>query len=174
MNPCPIVMQLPPFIAWAIQGNPRDEVLMASVQRELEVRLPVTPNSMVHESDIKICWIGPRSWLMIFAPTVQTSRSWETRAKATSIAANGGALFDVSAARIAYEVSGPMSTELLARHCPLDFDTASFPCGTVAQSLLGRVHTLFIRSDETRFTVMVARSFAADSLRLLLEHAQLD
>jgi len=83
-----------------------------------------------------------------------------------------GALFDVSASRVAWTVSGPHAATVLAKSCPLDFHPRAFAAGTCAQSLLGHVNALFIKDDDTpTFTVMVARSYARDAFYALTESA---
>jgi sarcosine oxidase subunit gamma len=78
--------------------------------------------------------------------------------------AAGGALFDVSASRVAYVVDGPRAVDVLATGCPLDFDPRLFGAGQCRQSLYGRVPALFYRQATTpACTVLVARSFARDT-----------
>jgi sarcosine oxidase subunit gamma len=80
----------------------------------------------------------------------------------------GGALFDLSASRVAFVVSGNNAATVLAKGCPLDFHARAFPAGRCAQSLLGRINAFIWRPDaKTAFTVMVARSFAHDTWRTL-------
>jgi sarcosine oxidase subunit gamma len=77
--------------------------------------------------------------------------------------AAGGALFDVSASRVAYVIDGSRAVDVLAAGCPLDFDPRVFGAGQCRQSLYGRVPALFYRHGETSAcTMLVARSFARD------------
>ncbi len=77
--------------------------------------------------------------------------------------AAGGALFDVSASRVAYVIDGSRAVDVLAAGCPLDFDPRVFGAGQCRQSLYGRVPALFYRHGETpACTMLVARSFARD------------
>ena len=80
----------------------------------------------------------------------------------------GGALFDVSASRVAWVLSGPSATDVLAKGCPLDFHRRAFSVGACAQSVYGHVEVLVAMRDETpTFTLMVERSFARDVDRAL-------
>ena len=77
--------------------------------------------------------------------------------------AAGGALFDVSASRVAWTMSGPRAADVLAKGCPLDFHPRAFAAGSCAQSVFGHVNALIDRrDDDPTFTMMVARSFARD------------
>ena len=80
----------------------------------------------------------------------------------------GGALFDVSASRIAWALSGPHATDVLAKGCPLDFHSRAFGVGACAQSVYGHINVLVEKRNEApTFTLMVARSFARDVGRTL-------
>ena len=85
--------------------------------------------------------------------------------------AAGGALFEVSASRVAYAVRGPRAADVLAAGCPLDFHARAFPVGACAQSVLARVNALCWRSAADVFVVLVARSFGRDVWHGLCESA---
>ena len=83
--------------------------------------------------------------------------------KRDALNALGGALFDLSASRVAYRVAGPHAAAILASGCPLDLHARAFRTGACAQSVFGHVNALFTRLDDApTFVVMVARSFARD------------
>jgi heterotetrameric sarcosine oxidase gamma subunit len=84
-----------------------------------------------------------------------------------SINAAGGALFDVSASRVAFAVTGAQASALLATRCPLDFHAGAFPVSACAQSLLGHVGALYYRREAEDVVVMVARSYARDAWHAL-------
>ena len=114
-------------------------------------------------------WLGPRSWLLVERCLPgRPSTLFGFEAKRNALNAGGGALFDVSASRVAYTLRGAQAAAVLARNCPLDLDPRVFVPGQCAQSVLGRVTALFYRHGETpAYTVMVARSLAADVWRNL-------
>jgi sarcosine oxidase subunit gamma len=125
-------------VAWNVQGD---------VRAVGDITLPAKPNTVTGTA----FWLGPRSWL-VFAPI-----------DANAVLEAGGAAFDLSASRVAYRLSGPDASTILAKHCPLDFDGSVFAPGTCAQSLFGQVNALYYRHAATEaFTVFVARSFAHD------------
>jgi sarcosine oxidase subunit gamma len=157
--------------AWNVQGNLAHAPFAAAVRSVFAIDLPAKPNTMRRAQDIAALWFGPRSWLLVSGGSAPASFANLVEQR-DRLNAGGGALFDVTASRVAYAVGGPHAERVLARTCPLDFHLRAFPPGTVAQSLVGRVNALFVRSDDgAAFTVMVARSFARDVWTSLLAAA---
>jgi len=121
--------------AWNVQGDPSG------------IDLPRKPNTVARLNDAAVFWLGPRSWLVLGnAPGI-----------------DGGAVFDVSASRVAFTIAGADAATLLAKHCPLDFHHSQFAPGTCAQSLFGQVNALYYRHlTRDAWTLFVARSFGRD------------
>jgi len=157
--------------AWNVQGNCLRPALAAEALRIFAVELPSQANTTTRGDSITAFWLGPESWLLV-------ARGEPTRlnfaAQRDAINAAGGALFDVSAARVAISIAGLDADALLARRCPLDFHLSAFPVDHCAQSLLGRVGALLHRRDADAFVVMVARSFARDVWHALCVSAAAD
>jgi sarcosine oxidase subunit gamma len=151
--------------AWNVQGDPGRAAFAAEAARLFGVALPGAPNTLARSATLCAAWIGPRSWLLVAGGDSPLA---DFAAARDALAAAGGALFDVSFARIAWTVSGPEAATVLAKGCPLDFDAAAFPVGTCAQSLFGHVGALYLRQDRSAFTVMVPRSYARDVWHSLL------
>ena len=125
--------------AWNAQGRPERPACIAAVQRVFAVPLPHTPNATRRTDTVTALWLGPESWLLV---AHGASPRPDLAAARAAINAAGGALFDVSAGRVAYAVTGRHATALLARRCPLDFHAGAFPVAGCAQSLLGHVGAL--------------------------------
>ncbi len=159
--------------AWNVQGNPADAAFVNGVQRLFDVPLPVVPNTTKRGNDLVALWLGPRSWLLVeTAAAGERSGLDDFAAKRDAVNASGGALFDVSASRVAFRISGLQAARILAKSCPLDFHPDAFAVGQCAQSLVGRVGALFYRPDATpTFLMLVARSFSHDSWKLLCRSA---
>jgi sarcosine oxidase, subunit gamma len=157
--------------AWNIQGKADRAAFVDEVRRVFAVELPSKPNTTTRSDALTAFWLGPESWLLVAhgAP-----RRFDFPAERDAINAAGGALFDVSAGRVAYSIRGNGAAALLARRCPLDFHPSAFPVEGCAQSLLGHVGALFYRSDADTFVVMVARSFARDAWHALCVSAAAD
>jgi sarcosine oxidase subunit gamma len=147
--------------AWNVQGDRASASLGAEVQRIARVVLPAAPNTTSTGQGVVALWLGPQSWLLVAADAA-TLGDFAAARNALNVA--GGALFDVSASRVAYVVDGPRAADVLAAGCPLDFDRRVFGAGQCRQSLYGRVPALFYRHGQPpACTVLVARSFARDS-----------
>jgi sarcosine oxidase subunit gamma len=150
-----IVAEAPIVVAWNVQGDPKG--------LSLEIPLPTRPNTIASRGSTLALWLGPRSWLLLLQDAGDGFAAARDAANA-----QGGALFDVSASRVAFTVRGAHAAQVLAQSCPLDFDPRAFPAGTCAQSLFGRVNALYYRLDEAPdFTLMIARSFAGEAWRRL-------
>ena len=155
--------------AWNVQGDPDHLPFVVEAQRVFGLALPMTPNTIAKSAELTALWLGPSSWLLV---TGGASPLVDFNARRDALNAVGGALFDVSASRVAWTLSGPRATAVLAKGCPLDFHPRAFPANTCAQSLVGHVNALFIKHDDApTFTVMVARSFASDAWASLLNAA---
>lgn len=146
--------------AWNVQGRARRAPLADEVTRRFGIALPTRPNTVTQAQALSALWLGPTSWLLVAGGS---SSLVDFAAKRDALNAAGGALFDVSASRAAWTVSGPQATVVLAKGCPLDFHSRAFAARTCAQSVYGHVNALFVRDeDPSTFVVMVARSFARD------------
>ncbi len=128
----------------------------------------VAPNTTAHGASWTALWLGPRSWLLIAAPHVDTLPPGAFLAARDALNEQGGALFDTSASRVAFAVSGARAATVLAKNCPIDLHASVFSAGSCAQTVLGHVNGLLYKPDATTtIIVMVARSFARDVWRAL-------
>jgi len=155
--------------AWHVQ-NRRDFAGFAdNVRRHFGVDLPLAPNTTVTHDAVTSIWLGPRSWLLV-ARGISALADYAREREA--INAVGGALFDVTAARVAWTVRGPRAADALAKGCPLDFHRRAFASGACAQTLYGHIGVLIVRdAGADAFTLFVARSYARDLWHLLCQSA---
>ena len=151
--------------AWNVQGDARRTEFIERASELFAVSLPSAPNTTARNGSRIALWLGPASWLVIES-NVSNPTAFESRRDALN--AVGGALFDVSASRVAWTVAGTHAATILAKACPLDFHARAFAEEACAQSVFGRVNTLFYRRAKAPvFTLMVARSLARDAWRTL-------
>jgi len=152
--------------AWNLQGDPSAPPFRAWADAFVGAPLPVAANTTATGEQWTALWLGPRSWLVLG----RAERSFEEFvAQRDAVNATGGALFDITASRVAFEISGAHAAQLLAAYCPLDLHPAIFTPGTCAQSLLGHVNALYWAPASAVFTVFVARSLARDIWQCLCE-----
>ena len=151
--------------AWNVQGDATRPDFVLEARRLFDLALPAEPNTTARSDSLTALWLGPRSWLLVAGgPSTLTAFP----AKRDALNQLGGALFDVSASRVAWALAGPRAADVLAKACPLDFHRRAFSVGACAQSVYGHVNVLVDKRDETpTFTLMVARSFARDVERAL-------
>ena len=165
-----LVVEVPIGHAWNVQGDPSRGEFTDEVSRQLRVALPLVPNTTTRGDRLTAFWLGPRSWLVV--AEIPGPSLTDFIEKRNALNAAGGALFDVSASRVAYRVVGPHAPAILASGCPLDLHARAFRTGSCAQSVFGHVNALLYKSDDApTFLVMVARSFARDVGKALAEVA---
>lgn len=151
--------------AWNVQGDPARASFVTGVAQRFGVPLPLLPNTTKRGNDVIALWLGPRSWLLIESSPVPSALA-DFGAQREALNALGGALFDVSASRVAYRIRGAHAATVLASGCPLDFHPDVFPVGGCAQSVFGHVNAVFYKQDEApTFVMLVARSLARDVWR---------
>ena len=151
--------------AWNVQGDGARSSFTEEVRRRFDVALPRVPNTTAKNSPLTALWLGPTSWLLVAS---EASALTDFVLMRDALNAAGGALFDVSASRVAWTISGAHATTVLAKGCPLDFHPRAFAEGACAQSIYGHVNALFYKRDAPpEFVVMVARSLARDVWRTL-------
>jgi sarcosine oxidase subunit gamma len=155
--------------AWNVRGDARAPEFADEVRRLFEVTLPLAPNTTARTPTLTALWLGPASWLLVVAGKT-APENFDARRDALN--ALGGALFDVTASRVAWTVAGTHAATVLAKSCPLDFHPRAFPEGACAQSLFGQVNALvYRRAASPAFTLMVARSLARDAWLTLCRSA---
>lgn len=159
------VAELTIAASWNLQGDATRPGFVEEARRLFGIVWPATPNTTARSDALTALWLGPASWLLLAGGA---SPLTDFVAKRDALNQQGGALFDVSASRIAWALAGPLAATVLAKGCPLDFHPRSFAAGACAQSLYGHVGVLIEKRDETpTFVLMVARSFARDVERAL-------
>ena len=151
--------------AWNLQGDPARADFIEEARRLFDVALPNKANTSARSDTLTALWLGPRSWLLVAG---DASMLTDFTGKRDAINRQHGALFDVSASRVAWALAGSRAAEVLAKGCPLDFHRRAFAAGACAQSVYGHVNILVEKRDELpTFVLMIARSFARDVDRAL-------
>jgi sarcosine oxidase subunit gamma len=140
--------------------------LIEEVRRLFGIAIPLAPNTTARTDKLTALWLGPESWLLATGEAALVDYA----AKRDVLNTAGGALFDVSASRVAWTISGPRAIDVLGKGCPLDFHLRVFAAATCAQSVFGHINVLVDKRDDApTFTMMVARSLARDTWHALCE-----
>jgi len=145
-----------------LRGDPQDPQFRASAQSALGTALPLEPNTAGRSTHCAILWLGPDEWLL----TARHSGFVNER-----LAISGGFLTDVSSGKAAWQITGPRSTDLLAKGCSLDLHTRAFPDGNCAQTALAHVAVLLHRRDNETFDLYCARSYSQHVWHWMCESA---
>ena len=116
---------------------------------------PTDPNTTAEVDGRFVLWLGPDEWLVLGATEADF--------------ADSAAAVDVSASRVAFDLSGEDAADVLAQGCSLDLHPSAFPPGRCAQTLLARAQVILVRGGEA-WTILVRPSFAG-YLRAWLEDA---
>ncbi len=153
--------EVPIAAAWNVQGDASRADFTEQIARHFSIALQIVSNTTVRGDALTAFWLGPRSWLLVAESNGSPLAGFIEKRDALNAA--GGALFDLSASRVAYRIAGDRATDVLATGCPLDLHSRAFRAGDCAQTVFGRVNALLYKPDDTpTFVIMVARSFARD------------
>jgi sarcosine oxidase subunit gamma len=125
-----------------------------AVRGEPPPGFPVVPNTTADVDGRLVLWLGPDEWLVLGG------------AEADFPAA--AAAVDVSANRVAFELSGADAVDVLAQGCSLDLDRVE--PGDCAQTLLAAAQVILHRLERDRWLILARPSFA-DYLRAWLNDA---
>ena len=119
--------------------------------------LPLQPNTTWEDGSRAALWLGPDEWLILGPPGDGDAILSELE---SALADAVHSVVDVSANRVALEISGPGAEELLSNGCSLDLDPrGGWIAGRCAQTLLARVPVILHERVDTT-GVLVRPSFA--------------
>jgi sarcosine oxidase, subunit gamma len=126
--------------------------------------LPLEPNTGFDDGRRAALWLGPDEWMILGPPGAEAEIVAELE---IAFAGVHRSVVDVSANRVAIELSGPGRFDLLAHVCPLDLDPRVWTAGRCAQTLLGRAQVILQERTDTT-GILVRPSFADYLVDLLL------
>lgn len=121
--------------------------------------LPTTPNTAWEDGPRAALWLGPDEWLVLGPPGAAPTIVSELE---TTLDGLHRSIVDVSANRVALELSGPRAKELLSKGCALDLHPRSWQPGMCAQTMLA--HAAVILHERSETTGILARPSFADYL----------
>ena len=96
--------------SWNLQGDPARPGFAEEARRLFDVALPTRGNTTTRSDTLTALWLGPRSWLLVAGGASSLSGFTEKR---DAINRQRGALFDVSASRVAWALAGPRAPDVL-------------------------------------------------------------
>jgi sarcosine oxidase subunit gamma len=113
------------------------------VRGEPQPGFPVEPNTVADVGGRTVLWLGPDEWLVLGATEADFP--------------DAAAAVDVSANRVALELTGDDAAHVLAQGCSLDLD--GLTPGRCAQTLLARTPVIVVRGPAA-WTLLVRPSLA--------------
>lgn len=145
-----------------LRGDPRDAAFMRDATAAFGLVLPVKPNTAAGTERMRVLWLGPDEWLLVYA---------HQAASVAATAISNGTLTDVSHGRAVLRLSGSDCRATFAKVCSLDLDARPFPVGTCAQTALARINVILDHVVPDGFDVYCPRSYAGSLWSSLLEAA---
>ncbi len=127
-------------------------------------QLPQEPNTAIDDGHRAALWLGPDEWLILGRPGDERAIIQELEAAFEGV---HGSVVDVSANRVAIELTGADRFELLSCVCAIDLDRPGWRPGRCAQTLVGRAQAI-LQEREATTGILVRPSFADYVLDLLL------
>ncbi len=98
------------------------------VRRLFDIALPLAPKRARDTQSLTALWLGPASWLLVVAGRPAPANFDACR---DALDAAGGALFDVSASRVAWTVAGAARRDGARQELPARLPPARVPGGRV-------------------------------------------
>lgn len=103
-------------------------------------------------------WVRPDEWLVIGE---RGARDALLGALEAAVGTEDGAVVDISASRVLFELTGARSRDVLASCCPLDLHARAFAVGRCAQSVIGKAPILLqLLDDSPRWRIVVRPTLA--------------
>ena len=126
-----------------------------SLAQAAGLALPETPCSYTAGTNAAAYWLAPGEWLV--AVTAGVENELEDRLRDALDGA--GAVVDVSAGYLRYNLRGPAAALLLMKASPYDFDRRTFGPGRCVQTVFAKTTALVARGEDESFDLAIRRSY---------------
>ena len=164
-----VIREIPFLTQINFRANPSVAEVIAGVQHQLGMTLPVEPNTVATKGDRSCLWVGPDEWMLVAPPDQRLTIEAALR---SALGDHPGAIVDVSANRTAIEVKGISARDLLAYGCAIDLHPRAFGPGRCAQTMLAKAQVIVQQTADTpAFLIYVRASFATYLADWLLDAA---
>ncbi|MBB3190003.1 sarcosine oxidase subunit gamma [Halomonas cerina] len=143
-------------------------VLDEAVREVLGITLPGEPQGLVLDADGErsVQWLSPDEWLVI----VPGGEEFTLEAKLREALGDAHfAITDVSGGQTLVELEGEAARELLMKSVIYDVHPHHFPVGKGVTTVFAKATVILRRPGESRWELVVRRSFADYTYRWLLD-----
>lgn len=148
-----------PFLSLlSIRGDCEQPLFRGTMQKGLDMALPVIPNTCTIKELKQLLWLGPDEWLYKTRPDRADFMGAGLR---NALTGTYHSVVDVSSGYTTLVLKGEAAPLILARGCPLDLHPTAFPTHTVVQSHLAKAAVILVALEAgTYFEITVSRSLA--------------
>lgn len=147
-----------------LRGSRDNASFVSGVQRVLGLVLPGTLQS-VEAGALSLRWISPDEWLLV----LPGEEALEVETQLREAIEGHYAVVNVSGGQTLIELSGTQAVELLKKSTGYDVDGRNFPPGKVVTTTFAKTQAVIRRVEDTRWELVVRRSFADYVWRWLLD-----
>lgn len=159
-----------PFLDLALlRGDAASPAFMQAIERALGSAPPMAPNTVAHGYRHLLSWMGPDEW---WVQSLAPMRPALESALRPVLAGQRAAIVDVSSGYTVLELMGEHARDVLEKGCPLDLHPREFGPGQCAQSHYFKAGVLLRALNQGGVEVVVRRSFADYTGRMLLDAAR--
>lgn len=145
-----------PFLGMVrLQGPGTDESFNSALDA-LEIQLP-KPCRVTGANEIRCLWLGPNEWLLTTAPGQEDALLEKLNPLNDTHLMHAGLMTD---SRVAIEVSGTASPDLLSKGCSLDLHSSAFKPGHCAVTRFANIPMMINRTEANTFEVYIDRAQA--------------
>ncbi|MCE8016968.1 sarcosine oxidase subunit gamma family protein [Halomonas sp. MCCC 1A17488] len=143
-------------------------VLDEAVRGVLGFGLPARPNtlSLSDDGERSIQWLSPDEWLVIVPGGEEFTLERQLR---EALGNAHYAIVNVSGGQTLLELEGDKARELLMKSTPYDVHPDAFPVGKGVTTVFAKANLILRRPTETRWELVLRRSFADYCYRWLLD-----
>lgn len=143
-------------------------VIDEALREVLGLGLPGRPNALTVADDgsYSVQWLSPDEWLLIVPGGEEFAVEGKLR---QALGESHFAIVSVGGGQTVIELSGEAARDVLMKSTAYDVHPHAFPVGKGVTTCFAKTNVILRRPDETRWEIIVRRSFADYVYRWLLD-----
>ncbi|PWI33571.1 sarcosine oxidase subunit gamma [Vibrio albus] len=148
-----------------LRGDSDNPQFVNEVSKVLGVPLPTEPLTSSETNELSVSWVSPDEWLII----LPAEKAFDLEVALRASLSGHYSIVNQSGGQTILELSGPDAVNVLKKSTPVDVHSSAFPVGKVVTSVLAKTTALVRRVDDSRWQLIVRRSFADYAWRWLAD-----